>query len=130
MNPNFNEIGNAFVTHYYKLFDNKDTRAQIGALYNAEAALMTFEDTQIMGIQKIMEKVQNQPLDNMMRALSKIDCQPMANGGILVTVIGQLKNQSEHDKAMSFCQTFVLSPTPAGSFCITNDIFRLVLHDM
>ena len=34
LNPNYDQIGQAFTTQYYQLFDNPATRAQLVNLYN------------------------------------------------------------------------------------------------
>uniref|UniRef100_A0A914R7V3 NTF2 domain-containing protein n=1 Tax=Parascaris equorum TaxID=6256 RepID=A0A914R7V3_PAREQ len=62
-NPNFEEIGNAFVQHYYTKFDVPDDGYDLQSL--------TFKVIQ--------------------RAITKTDCQPLPDGSILVAVIGQLK---------------------------------------
>ncbi|XP_059164444.1 nuclear transport factor 2-like [Physella acuta] len=129
MNPNFDTIGKQFVEQYYAVFDNKDTRSQVAVMYHPANALLTFEGQQFHGINAIAEKMKNIPIDNMFRQITTIDCQPTIDGGVLVNVIGQLKNNSEHDKVMGFSQTFVLKPAD-NSFFIFHDIFRLVIHNM
>jgi len=129
MNPNFDQIGKAFVEQYYRVFDNKDTRANVATMYQSTAGLLTFEGTQCMGVDAITEKMKNIPLDNMQRVLSTIDCQPMSEGGVIVSVVGQLKNNDANDKVMPFCQTFILQPS-SNNFFITHDIFRLALHNL
>ena len=48
------EIGKAFTTHYYQMFDT--TRVNLQTLYK-EDSLMTFENEQFMGMQAIMTKL-------------------------------------------------------------------------
>jgi len=36
LNPNFNQIGQAFVQQYYAIFDNPATRGELAKLYNTE----------------------------------------------------------------------------------------------
>ena len=33
MNPNFDEIGKAFIKQYYEVFDNKEMRPNVAAMY-------------------------------------------------------------------------------------------------
>ncbi|RUS86860.1 hypothetical protein EGW08_005397 [Elysia chlorotica] len=128
MNPNFDAIGQEFVRHYYNVFDDKMKRETIAAMYHPTEALLTFEGQQFQGVAAIQDKMKAIPLDNMIRQCTTIDCQPTVDGGVLVTVIGQLKNNAENDKVMGFTQTFVLKPGN-GSFFIHHDIFRLALHN-
>ncbi|KAK3745782.1 hypothetical protein RRG08_030656 [Elysia crispata] len=128
MNPNFDAIGKHFVHHYYSVFDEKSKRETAAEMYHPTEALLTFEGQQFQGVGAIKEKMKAIPLDNMARQFTTIDCQPTVDGGVLVTVIGQLKNCSENDKVMGFTQTFILKPSNS-SFFIHHDIFRLALHD-
>lgn len=128
MNPNFDAIGKAFAEQYYAIFDNKDTRPNVNQMYSPDG-LLTFEGSQFSGRDAIGEKMKTIPLDNMQRVISTIDSQPMIDGGIVVTVVGQLKNNDANDKVMPFCQTFVLKPAE-NSFFIFHDIFRLALHNL
>lgn len=129
MNPNFDSIGKQFVEQYYLVFDNKDIRGQVAAMYHPTDSLLTFEGQQFQGVESIAEKMKTIPLDNMFRHITTIDCQPTIEGGVLVNVIGQLKNNSENDKPMGFSQTFILKPAN-NSFYLCHDIFRLVIHNI
>ncbi|GFN97562.1 nuclear transport factor 2 [Plakobranchus ocellatus] len=129
MNPSFNDIGRSFASHYYNLFDTKEQRPQIAALYHPTDSLLTFEGQQIQGQQAIVEKMKGIPLEDMQRTVTTLDCQPTADGGVLISVLGQLKNSSENDKVMGFSQTFLIKPFN-NSFFIFHDIFRLVLHNI
>ncbi|BFZ19322.1 hypothetical protein BsWGS_22361 [Bradybaena similaris] len=129
MNPNFDTIGKQFVGQYYVVFDNKDIRSQVAAMYHPTDALLTFEGQQFQGVEAIAEKMKTIPIDNMFRQITTIDCQPTIDGGVLVNVIGQLKNNAENDKVLGFSQTFVIKPAN-NSFFIFHDIFRLVIHNV
>uniref|UniRef100_A0A915M4Y0 NTF2 domain-containing protein n=1 Tax=Meloidogyne javanica TaxID=6303 RepID=A0A915M4Y0_MELJA len=103
-NTNFDQVGQAFIAHYYSKFDVPDVAARTAGLtdlYDADLSFMTFEGT-------------------------PTDCQPLPDGSILVTVIGQLK--TDDDPVNSFNHCFVLKPNTTGSFYISNEIFRLILH--
>ncbi|CAD5209720.1 UNVERIFIED_CONTAM: putative nuclear transport factor 2, partial [Eudyptes robustus] len=129
-NPNFEQIGNALIQLYYSKFDVPDgaTRAAgLQELYDPEASIMTFEGSQVRGRQAILEKFGTLPFQQIQRAITKVDCQPLADGSVAIAVFGQLK--TDEDPVNSFTQFFVLKPN-GGSFFIANEIFRLVLHDM
>ncbi|GFS26710.1 nuclear transport factor-2 [Elysia marginata] len=128
MNADFEAIGKTFVQHYYAVFDDKEKRESVAGMYHPTEAMLTFEGQQFQGFEAIKEKMKLIPLDNMMRQLTTIDCQPTIDGGVLVNVVGQLKNHSEHDKVMGFTQTFILKPGN-NSFFVHHDIFRLALHN-
>uniref|UniRef100_A0A915E741 NTF2 domain-containing protein n=1 Tax=Ditylenchus dipsaci TaxID=166011 RepID=A0A915E741_9BILA len=76
----------------------------------------------------LFDKFGNLPFRSIQHAITKTDCQPLSDGSIFVTVFGQLK--TDEDPINSFNHAFVLKPNPAGSFFISNEIFRLVLHDL
>lgn len=88
-NPNYDEIGKTFVSQYYSIFDNPDTRAQLVVFYNVRSgtfswkwfttwfislhgflslqpttSFMTFEGCQVQGAEKIIEKFQVRVLWN------------------------------------------------------------------
>lgn len=51
------EIGKAFVTHYYQMFDASiEQRSTLQAMYQ-DASMLTFENEQFMGMQAIMTKL-------------------------------------------------------------------------
>lgn len=127
LNPQYDQIGKAFVTQYYQMFDNPAQRLQLSSLYNAEQSLMTFEGVQMQGQAKIMEKITSLTFQKIAHLITAIDCQPMFDGGILINVLGQLK--TDDDPPQSFIQMFVLKPG-GDSFFIQHDMFRLVLHNV
>jgi hypothetical protein len=58
-NPQFDQIGQAFVLHYYSKFDVSDTTVRVQGLndlYDVENSFMTFEGQQVKGRQAILEK--------------------------------------------------------------------------
>ncbi|KAG0416493.1 hypothetical protein HPB47_006392 [Ixodes persulcatus] len=90
-----------------------------------EKSLMTFEGEQIFGRTKIMEKIQGLRFQKICHHCTVIDSQPMFDGGILISVLGQLK--TDDDPAHTFLQVFVLKPM-GETFYVEHDIFRLALH--
>jgi len=127
LEPQFNEIGNAFATQYYALFDNPATRGSLLQFYHAENSLMSFEGQQCQGAQKIMEKFNGLTFQKIAHLITAVDCQPMFDGGVLINVIGQLK--TDDDPPHTFSQTFVLKRTPEGGFFCQHDMFRLGIHN-
>ncbi|CDW52239.1 probable nuclear transport factor; nuclear transp ort factor (ntf) [Trichuris trichiura] len=131
-NPNFESIGQAFVQHYYRMFDVTDgtTRSTgVADLYDPLESYVTFEGAQMKGKEAILQKYSGLPFKSIQRAITKVDCQPLADGSVLVLVLGQLK--TDEDMPQSYSHTFVLKPAPGGtSFFISNEIFTLVLHNM
>jgi hypothetical protein len=88
LNPNYETIGQEFVAHFYRLFDDPATRAQLINLYNPENSLLTFEGAQFKGSLAIMEKISSLTFQKIIHAPTTVDCQPMFDGGILVMVFG------------------------------------------
>lgn len=130
MNPNFQNIGTAFVTAYYQAFDscaNGDERgAKISQFYHPDA-LLIFEDDQKQGKDAICEKIRNLPFQQVQHVITKTDCQPTLDGGVLIMVLGQL--QADQDKPLGFSHVFQLRPEAGGAFFIMHEIFRLAVFN-
>jgi len=123
VNPQFNDIGKAFVDHYYKIFDS--TRAQLSSLYQGES-MLTFEGEQFQGMQNIMQKLTTLNFQTVQHIPKTVDCHPGINGAIVVFVTGQLAVDGNVTTPLMFSQTFTLVPTADKSnWWILNDIFRL-----
>uniref|UniRef100_A0A914WKA1 Nuclear transport factor 2 n=1 Tax=Plectus sambesii TaxID=2011161 RepID=A0A914WKA1_9BILA len=123
-NPNFEAIGNAFVQHYYQKFDTVDATARtvgLQDLYDVANSYMTFEGVQVKGRDAILQKFGSLTFKTIQRGITKSDCQPLADGSILVSVLGQLK--TDEDPIQSYNHTFILRPS-AQSFFIANEIIR------
>uniref|UniRef100_A0A183BK08 NTF2-related export protein n=1 Tax=Globodera pallida TaxID=36090 RepID=A0A183BK08_GLOPA len=129
-NPNYESIGQAFVQHFYTKFDVPDGQVRtlgLHDLYDAEHSFMTFEGNQVKGRQAILDKYGLLPFRTIQHVITKTDSQPLPDGSIFVTVIGQLK--TDEDPVNSFNHCFILRPnSTGGSFFISNEVFRLVLH--
>ncbi|XP_023220501.1 probable nuclear transport factor 2 [Centruroides vittatus] len=125
LNPQFDTIGRSFVNQYYLMFDDPAQRANLANFYNEEKSLMTFEGQQLFGRAKIMEKIQGLTFQKIQHQITSIDPEPMFDGGILISVLGQLK--TDDDPPHTFNQTFVLKPLGDG-FYVEHDVFRLALH--
>ena len=52
---------------------------------------MTFEGQQMQGAAKIMEKVSSLTFQKIQRSITACDAQPTFDGGVLISVLGQLK---------------------------------------
>uniref|UniRef100_A0A0N4U8L9 Transmembrane protein 208 n=1 Tax=Dracunculus medinensis TaxID=318479 RepID=A0A0N4U8L9_DRAME len=93
-NVDFEAIGNAFVQHYYRTFDNPDPNARtagLSDLYDPLNSYMTFEGVQVKGRQAILEKFASLPFRSIKRAITKTDCQPFPDGSVIIAVMGQLQ---------------------------------------
>ena len=98
---------------------------------------MTFEGAQVKGRDAILAKFAQLTFAKIIHAVTCVDCQPLADGGILVMVLGQLKVgansnesalQTDDDPPQTFSQSFLLRPANQ-SFFIANEIFRLAIHN-
>ncbi|KAJ5998963.1 Nuclear transport factor 2 Eukaryote [Penicillium sp. IBT 35674x] len=130
----FSAIGNAFVAHYFKTFDNYDARATLANLYRPESMLI-WEDSKIQGTQEIIAKITKPDLKIVKTQINSTDSEPSIDNAILarstITKLQSLAKQIDNalDKSMSFTETFLLAPIPGqpGGFYIHNQIFRLIM---
>lgn len=125
-NPNFQGIGEAFVKQFYMIYDDLARKAELVNFYQ-DSALLTFEGDQQQGREAIMKKHMSVQCQTA-HAITRTDCQPTADGGVLVVVLGQLKTEGE-ERPLGFNHTFTLKDMGGGSFCIANEIFQLLLHN-
>merc|ERR1712166_536421 len=89
-NAQFNEIGKAFVGHYYQMFDASiEQRSTLQSMYQ-DASMLSFEDEQFMGMQAIMTKLTTLQFQTVAHQPTTTDCQPTLNNGIQVFVTGKL----------------------------------------
>lgn len=117
-------LGEEFVKQYYQVFDTN--REQLVALY-APDAMFTFEDHMAQGQQGIKEILTEKlRFRAICHAVTKIDCQPTAENGVVMLVTGQLKTDEDHPH--SYSQVFYLKNVN-GAYCIGHDIFRLSIHN-
>eukprot|EP00460_Paracercomonas_marina_P001684 EW706611.1.p2 GENE.EW706611.1~~EW706611.1.p2 ORF type:complete len:134 (+),score=45.68 EW706611.1:47-448(+) len=121
--PNINTIGQAFVRHYYTLFDTD--RSKLANLYQNTSKL-TFEGTFFQGAAAIIGKLTALNFKKVVHSIKSVDCQPSGCGGIIVFCCGDLK-LDDGENPVKFAQTFHLMPTDASAknFWVHNDIFRL-----
>mmetsp|Transcript_5698 Transcript_5698/g.7966 ORF Transcript_5698/g.7966 Transcript_5698/m.7966 type:complete len:125 (-) Transcript_5698:55-429(-) len=119
---NFEEIGKAFINHYYSLFD-ANKRGELGALYQANS-MLTFEDGKFQGPENIVNKLNSLTFQTVKHGITTIDAQPSPGNGILVFVTGNLVVDNEQN-IIKFSQVFNLMPLPNGGYYVFNDLFRL-----
>ncbi|ELR17780.1 nuclear transport factor 2, putative [Acanthamoeba castellanii str. Neff] len=112
------EIAKAFANHYYNIFDTD--RKNLASLYQ-DHSMLTFENDKIQGKNNIVNK-----LLQIKHAITTIDAQPTAGGGILVFVCGNLAIDNSN-QPLKFSQVFSLMPIQGqqGGFFVLNDLFRL-----
>ncbi|GFY58777.1 probable nuclear transport factor 2 [Trichonephila inaurata madagascariensis] len=129
LNPEYDTLAKTFVQQFYSFFDDPARRATLASFYNENSSMLTFEGEQFFGCSKIMQKIQSLTFQKIAHSITAVDAQPMFDGGILISVLGQLK--TDDDPPHSFNQVFVLKPQPdSGSFYVAHDCFRLSLHSM
>ena len=125
VNAPWEALGEELVKAYYQAFDTN--REQLLGLYSPDA-MFTFEEHRAQGqagIKQILtEKLRFTSIQHL---VTKVDCQPTADNGILVLVTGRLK--TDDDPPHAFSQTFYVKPLN-NSYFIFHDIFRLSIHNM
>jgi len=114
-------VGNAFVRHYYQLFDTQ--RNVLASLYR-DSSKLTFEKDIFVGQAAIMGKLSSLTFQQVQHAIKSVDCQPSGCNGILVLVTGELK-VDDSPNPIKFSQLFHLLPGDNNSFWVHNDMFRL-----
>jgi hypothetical protein len=130
MSSSFEEMGKAFVGFYYPSFsENRGAGSKLDAIYT-EQSCMTFEGAQFQGKAAIMEKLASLPFKKVAHQVTTMDAQPIIgvdnNQAVALMVTGQLR--ADDDPAHSFHHTFLLRPA-GNAFVISNEIFRLALHN-
>jgi len=124
MLPNFAEIGQQFVDHYYRAFSQN--RESVVALYH-EQAMLTYEQHMAQGTANIREVLVNKlSFGNIQHIITKVDVQPTLDMGLIILVTGRLKTDEDHPHA--FSETFLVKQIN-GNFLLLHDIFRLSLHN-
>lgn len=116
VNPD--EVGKAFATHFYNLFDNN--RPAMTSLFQ-DQSMITFEGKQFLGgaaaVQHLMSlgtNVKHQP--------QQVFAQPTFNGALLLLVIGNIYIDSPNP--VRFSDVFTLVPA-GGSFWVYNAVLSL-----
>lgn len=94
--------------------------------FNQTNSMLTFEGVQILGRERIAEKLASLTFQRINHQVTLVDSQPTLDGGVIVYVMGQLK--TDDDPVHTFSQVFILQAEPNGGFSVRHDIFRLALH--
>ncbi|KAG5513294.1 hypothetical protein PMAC_001357 [Pneumocystis sp. 'macacae'] len=116
-----NTLAAQFTDFYYKNFDTD--RSQLAPLYRSHS-MLTFESSQIQGVDKIIQKLMELPFSKVQHRISTLDVQPSLSGGsVIVMVTGDLLVDEEQNP-QRYSQTFHLIPD-GNTFYVLNDIFRL-----
>ncbi|EJU05520.1 nuclear transport factor NTF-2 [Dacryopinax primogenitus] len=117
----FKTVGQQFVNFYYSTFDSG--RANLAGLYR-DTSMLSFEASEIMGTQAIIEKLSSLPFQKVQHRVDTMDTQPSnSQGGLMVLVTGALL-VDDSTNPLHFCQVFQLLPHD-GSYYVQNDVFRL-----
>jgi len=108
----FQDVGEAFVGHYYAAFDGD--RSMLASLYS-EDSMVSFEGKQVQGVEAILELVGSLQFQQVNRVLTTTDCQPVIVGGeltgILVSCLGQLQVWAPFLSCHSSCPS-ATAPAP------------------
>eukprot|EP01117_Protostelium_nocturnum_P016630 TRINITY_DN662_c0_g1_i7.p3 TRINITY_DN662_c0_g1~~TRINITY_DN662_c0_g1_i7.p3 ORF type:complete len:123 (+),score=32.17 TRINITY_DN662_c0_g1_i7:310-678(+) len=115
------QVGKAFVDHYYQLFD-QNRRAELGALYQPQS-MLSFENDKYQGSEKIVQKLTSLNFQQVRHEIVTFDAQQVPGGGIIVMVCGNLQVDGGAN-ILKFSQVFTLFPNGAG-WSVFNDLFRL-----
>jgi len=122
--PNFKEIGEQFVQHYYREFSAD--RKNVIPLYH-DQAMLTYEEKMAQGKDAIGDVLVNKlSFTNIQHDITKVDVQPTMDSGLIILVTGRLKTDEDHPHA--FSETFLVKQIN-GSFLLVHDVFRLSLHN-
>ncbi|WVQ79163.1 hypothetical protein IAT38_001259 [Cryptococcus sp. DSM 104549] len=115
-------IAEQFTQFYYQQFDSD--RSGLASLYR-ENSMLTWESTQIRGVNDIVAKLVGLPFQTVQHKVVTIDAQPSNPevASIIVLVTGQLL-VDDGQNALQFTQIFHLIPE-GGSYYVFNDVFRL-----
>ncbi|KAJ7722283.1 hypothetical protein DFH07DRAFT_288675 [Mycena maculata] len=119
-----NVVAGQFVNYYYETFDNSqpEERAKNLQVLYRPSSMLTFEGTQLLGVEAIGERLAQLP--KVQHKIVTLDAQPSSGAvaSVLVSVTGTLAIDGENP--MNFSQIFHLLPE-AQSYYVFNDIFRL-----
>lgn len=120
-------IGEHFARHYYSVMQSN--KAMLESLYH-DFTTLTFEDSVVEGKRAIMEKIMSLPFKTVQYIITTCDSQIIKgyenDTAVVVTVMGRLK--ADDDPPKDFVQTFVLRFLN-GTYVISNETFRLVIHN-
>mmetsp|Transcript_996 Transcript_996/g.2508 ORF Transcript_996/g.2508 Transcript_996/m.2508 type:complete len:123 (+) Transcript_996:469-837(+) len=122
MGDQYQQIGEAFVKHYYSTFDTN--RAGLVSLYQGNS-MLSFEGETFMGAEAIVQKLANLSFQRVQHQVTTFDVQPVVAAqpnSILVFVSGQLL-VDDSTNPIKFSQTFHLMPKEGG-YWVHNDMFR------
>ena len=135
---NFAEIGQNFIHAYFSTWNMEwrvdeagnlqvlaDKRENLAQLYTPES-LCTMQGEELVGVEKIMEKLMSEGLRDVIRSDDEaqifITSQPSLNGTILIVCQGVMKMTPLEENPLPFTETFVIAPA-GGSVQIVNQIF-------
>ena len=110
----------------YDTSTSPEERAEKLAPFYHGSCFFTFEDFQARGSEAILNKIKSLPIRTVAHNVTKCDCHPTSDGGVIVMIIGQIK--SDDDNPMPFAHTFVLKPENNNYF-IAHEFFRLCVHN-
>ncbi|KAE8321626.1 hypothetical protein BDV39DRAFT_197436 [Aspergillus sergii] len=124
----YGSIAASLVSHYYRTFDDTNTRSTLTSLYRQESHLV-WEGHPCQGPENIMAALSQSVSNTVKTKVTTIDSVPTSNSGVLVVAAGSMVVDDAYDRPCKFSSTFLLQPTPGqtGGYFIEGQIFRLVL---
>lgn len=120
------QLADSFVEYYYRM--NNENKEELASIYT-EASLITFQDTQIMGINprngslNIMERLTGEALGSMIKKPIVWQAQQSVSDTFLVCVQGSVRMSQEEAEELSFYEVFLIGRNEEGNFFIINQIF-------
>eukprot|EP01029_Cantina_marsupialis_P027848 TRINITY_DN774084_c0_g1_i1.p1 TRINITY_DN774084_c0_g1~~TRINITY_DN774084_c0_g1_i1.p1 ORF type:complete len:253 (-),score=69.46 TRINITY_DN774084_c0_g1_i1:900-1628(-) len=108
-----------FIKHWYACMEGD--RAALGDLL-ADASMMTFEDSMLVGKADTLEKLNSLPA--LKHDIKTVDIQPVSGSDVLLVVVGGELAILENPP-MAFAQVFQLVTNGSGGYYVHNNFFRL-----
>lgn len=119
---NIDQVGQAFVNHYYSLFDTN--RSALQPLYKPQS-MLSFEGEKFQGDANIIGKLNSLAFSRVQHLVKSLDCHPSGADTVIVVVCGDLCVDN-NPNPLKFSQTFHLIPDKqTNGYWVHNDIFRL-----
>jgi hypothetical protein len=135
--PTATLVGRSFVKLYYTHLSEDPNN--LHRFYKDESVLshgvegQESEIEEVYGQKNIHQKILSMDYKKSKASLSLVDCQLSLNGGVVVSVVGQLFNESQSPVvARRFLQVFFLAVQPSSNtsggvgYFVLNDIFRFL----
>lgn len=118
----YERLGRIYVAQYYMLFDDRQKRLSLVALYQHDDSFLSYNGEKFYGTRKILGKFESLTESVVERSIIAVDSQPIHEGGLLMNVAGKYRFEND-TQARLYTQTFIFRPQK-GSFFLQHDILR------